>query len=109
MYAINYRPVLIEGRLEVSYPSSTTLLVLSVMPTAIIQGKHRRGNLLIRRAAVIMMCFFTILMVAGRMISCVHWFIDIVGGIILSVSLVMSYKTALSIYICKKYKKLVTK
>ena len=33
MMPINYRPVLIEGFLEASYPSSTTLLVLSVMPT----------------------------------------------------------------------------
>ncbi|MBR0305628.1 MAG: phosphoesterase PA-phosphatase, partial [Lachnospiraceae bacterium] len=33
MIPINYRPILIEGRMEVSYPSSTTLLVLCVMPT----------------------------------------------------------------------------
>ena len=33
MVPINYRPILIEGYLEASYPSSTTLLVLSVMPT----------------------------------------------------------------------------
>ena len=34
-YVINYRPVLIGGYLEASYPSSTTLLVLCVMPTAL--------------------------------------------------------------------------
>ena len=33
MIPINYRPVLIDGFMEASYPSSTTLLVLSVMPT----------------------------------------------------------------------------
>ncbi|MBR5225348.1 MAG: phosphoesterase PA-phosphatase, partial [Clostridia bacterium] len=33
MIPVHYRPVLIDGRMEASYPSSTTLLVLSVMPT----------------------------------------------------------------------------
>ena len=32
---INNRPVLIEGVLEASYPSSTTMLILCVMPTAV--------------------------------------------------------------------------
>ena len=32
MIPINYRPILINGVMEASYPSSTTLLVLSVMP-----------------------------------------------------------------------------
>ena len=35
MIPINYRPVLINGFAEASYPSSTTLLVLSVMPTLV--------------------------------------------------------------------------
>lgn len=41
MMPINYRPVLIEGFLEASYPSSTTLLVLSVMPTLYFQAQRR--------------------------------------------------------------------
>ena len=41
MYPVNYRPVLIEGVMEASYPSSTTLLVLSVMPTLTFQVKRR--------------------------------------------------------------------
>ena len=39
MIQINYRPVLIDGFMEASYPSSTTLLVLSVMPTFWFQAK----------------------------------------------------------------------
>ena len=31
---INYRPILIDGVMEASYPSSTTVLVLCVMPAA---------------------------------------------------------------------------
>ena len=39
--SINYRPILIDGCLETSYPSSTTLLVLCVMPTALLQTNKR--------------------------------------------------------------------
>ena len=38
MVVINYRPTLIEGYLEASYPSSTTMLVTCVMPTAAMQS-----------------------------------------------------------------------
>ena len=38
---VNYRPVLIEGALEVSYPSSTTMLVMCVIPTAVMQLNER--------------------------------------------------------------------
>lgn len=41
---INYRPTLINGVLEASYPSSTTLLVLCVMPTAVMQLNDRIKN-----------------------------------------------------------------
>ncbi len=44
MIPINYRPILIKGRMEISYPSSTTLLVLCVMPTIIEQVKRRVRN-----------------------------------------------------------------
>lgn len=40
-YVVNYRPVLINGFLEASYPSSTTLLVMCVMPTAVMQLNSR--------------------------------------------------------------------
>ena len=43
MIPINYRPILIAGAMEASYPSSTTLLVLSVMPTLLFQV-HRRAR-----------------------------------------------------------------
>lgn len=88
---INYRPILIQGKLEVSYPSSTTLLVLTIMPTAILQIISRISNYIIKNSLLIICIVFTMLMVLGRLLSGVHWLTDIIGGIILSISLVKFY------------------
>ena len=93
---INYRPVLIGGYLEVSYPSSTTLLVLCVMPTAIMQFNTRIKNAIIRWCVVILITVFVAFMVIGRLVSGVHWFTDIVGAALLSACLVMLYKSVIS-------------
>ena len=92
MLPINYRPILIEGVMEASYPSSTTLLVLSVMPTLIFQVNRRINNLIIKRVVSICTILFSTFMVIGRLIAGVHWFTDIVGGILLSAGLFYIYK-----------------
>lgn len=88
---INYRPVLIEGRLEPSYPSSTTMLVMCVMPTVIIQLRTRIENKKLKTLLYVAVIAFVLFMVVGRLLSGVHWFSDIVGGILLSFSLLMIY------------------
>ena len=88
---VNYRPVLIEGALEASYPSSTTLLVLCVMPTAMGQLHSRMKKCVLCRFAMGMLYAFTVFMVAARLISGVHWLTDIVGGLLLSAGLVLLY------------------
>lgn len=88
---INYRPVLIGGVLEASYPSSTTMLVLCVMPTAIAQLYARIQNQILRRFVAFILAAFAVFMVIGRLISGVHWFSDIIGGILLSAGLVLLY------------------
>ena len=88
---INYRPVLINGYLEASYPSSTTMLVMCVMPTAIMQLESRIKNKVFRNVVAITIIAFMAFMVIGRLISGVHWFTDIVGGALFSVGLVMMY------------------
>ena len=90
-FVINYRPVLIAGYLEPSYPSSTTLLVLCVMPTAVMQLNSRIGNSFLRNLVSKSIMLFVAFMVAGRLISGVHWLTDIIGAILLSSGLVWLY------------------
>jgi len=92
VWVINYRPVLIEGVLEASYPSSTTTLVLTVMPTALIQLKSRIRSSRLRRAVLSAGTAFTAFMVIGRVLSGVHWASDIIGGTLLSAGLVLMYR-----------------
>ena len=94
MIPINYRPILIEGIMEASYPSSTTLLVLSVMPVLIEQIQRRLSGIGVKRIITIAAIAFSVFMVTGRLISGVHWFTDIVGGELLSAGLYMLYKAA---------------
>ncbi|MBR0092274.1 MAG: phosphatase PAP2 family protein [Lachnospiraceae bacterium] len=96
MIPVNYRPVLIEGRMEASYPSSTTLLVLSVMPTLLLQVNRRSVNPMTRKAAVVFVFAFSAFMVIGRLISGVHWATDIIGSMLLSVGLFMLYRSAVA-------------
>lgn len=91
---INYRPILIEGRMEASYPSSTTLLVLSVMPALVEQIKRRLSGIRVKQIITIAAIAFSVFMVTGRLITGVHWFTDIVGGELLSAGLYMLYKAA---------------
>ena len=88
---VNYRPVLIEGILEASYPSSTTMLVMCVMPTAVMQLNERIGNKMLRKWFSGAMIVFTVFMVTARLISGVHWLSDIIGGGLISAVLVMTY------------------
>ena len=88
---INYRPVLINGYLEASYPSSTTLLVTCVIPTAVIQFNSRIRNKLLRNIVAVTLIAFIAFMVIGRLLSGVHWLTDIVGGALLSTGLVLMY------------------
>ncbi len=101
MIPINYRPILIEGVMEVSYPSSTTLLVLCVMPTLMEQMNRRLKSKGIKRVLSIITIIFSIFMVLGRLISGVHWFTDIVGGVLLSAGLFCIYK-AVIIWVSKE-------
>ena len=102
MIPINYRPILIGELMEVSYPSSTTLLVLCVMPTLIEQVDRRLESVIFKKIIKAFVICFSALMVFGRLISGVHWLTDIVGSIMLSLGLFCIYKS--SVLLCYKGK-----
>lgn len=96
MVPINYRPILIDGFLEASYPSSTTLLVLTVMPTLIFQVNRRCDNRKMKQITMLFVVLFSAFMVIGRLISGVHWATDIIGSILLSIGLFKLYQSAVT-------------
>ena len=96
MFVVNYRPILINGNLEASYPSSTTMLAMCVMPTAIMQFNTRIKNNGFKKCVNIMITVFTVFMVTGRLISGVHWFSDIIGGALLSAGVVLLYRAIIN-------------
>lgn len=89
---INFRPVLINGYLEKSYPSSTTMLVMCVMITLVMQINRRIKSTSIKLCLDFLVIAFTVFMVIGRLISGVHWISDIIGGALLSTGLVALYR-----------------
>ena len=100
MIPINYRPILIAGFLESSYPSSTTLLVLSVMPTLVEQVNRRSESGVFKGLLKAFSICFSAFMVLGRLLSGVHWLTDIIGSIMLSAGLFCIYRA--SVLLCHK-------
>ncbi len=92
MIPINYRPILIDGAMEASYPSSTTLLVLSVMPTLLFQVNRRANSLTVRHITAAFVILFSAFMVIGRLVAGVHWLTDIIGSVLLSAGLYCLYR-----------------
>ena len=92
-FPINYRPILIEGRMEASYPSSTTLLVLSVMPVFSFQAEIRIKKEAVKKLIRIFVITFSLFMVIGRLVSGVHWLTDIIGSLFISAGLYFIYNS----------------
>ena len=98
MLPINYRPILIDGRMEASYPSSTTLLVLSVMSTLVFRIRRRWGNGRGKTVISRLTMAFSVFVVVGRLLSGVHWLTDIVGAVLLSGGLFSLYRAAVLLW-----------
>ena len=89
---INYRPILMNGFLEASYPSSHTLITICLCGSAIMVNRKLFNNK-ITKIANVLSAIIIIVTVVGRLISGVHWFTDILGGILISIALLMSIYT----------------
>ena len=92
MIPINYRPILIDGLMEASYPSSTTLLVLSIMPTLKYQIDRRSNHSALTKVINIFVICFSLFMVIGRSLAGIHWCTDIIGSVMLSMGLFKLYQ-----------------
>ena len=97
MIPINFRPIPIDGAMEASYPSSTTLLVLSVMPTLIFQVNRKANQSSVKTTVTVITVLFTALMVIGRTVAGVHWLTDILGAVFLSMGLYFLYRSVVLI------------
>ena len=93
---VNYRPVLEDGALESSYPSSHTMLAVCVFISTVMYITKTGLSDGLKKIVKIVMIVLTVAMVYMRMASGVHWFTDIVGGVLLSVALLTMYKAAIS-------------
>ena len=94
-FVINYRPVLINNILEPSYPSSHTLMSICICISSIILNKKIFRNKIAHIENIISIIVMSLIIV-GRIISGVHWFTDILGGIIISSTLVVLFYTILN-------------
>lgn len=97
MIPVNYRPILIDGFMEASYPSSTTLLVLSVMPTLKFQIDRRSNHPIFQKVTAGFVVLFSAFMVIGRLIAGVHWCTDIIASVLLNVGLFKLYQFSVAI------------
>ena len=88
---INYRPILEDGELEASFPSSHTMLAVAVFGSAIVYAIYRIKDDLIKKIIVIASAVLAAGMALGRLISGVHWFTDILGGVLLGCAIVSLY------------------
>lgn len=91
LFVVNYRPVLMNGELEASFPSSHTLFIVCIMGTAIHQFFHRIRSALWCGIAISASGLVIALAVISRLMCGVHWFTDILGGLLLGSALVLTY------------------
>ena len=88
---INYRPVLLEGVLEASYPSSHTMLAICICTSSLLISKYYIKDVSIRNGLDKFTWGLMAILVLGRTLSGVHWLTDIIGGIVISLFLVSLY------------------
>lgn len=92
LVVVNYRPILVDGILEASYPSSHSMVAMTVFGTAAILSEYyikRKGA---RRAVTFLCGLCAGVVVFGRLASGVHWLTDVIGGLLLSAFFIDTFK-----------------
>lgn len=89
---INYRPIILDEGLEASYPSSHTVLAVCVFISAFVEIETLLADKPVWKAILEIACILlTVFTVCGRFFSGVHWVTDIIGALLLSLSLILMY------------------
>ena len=98
---VNYRPMLLpdgEG-IEASFPSSHTMLSCVILGSGLtLLKKYGKKYKTVQLVLTVAFAVMLALIVAGRLISGVHWLTDILGGILLSVALLNAYEGLLKLW-----------
>lgn len=93
--AINYRPIIIDGELEPSFPSSHTVLAICTCVSSLMVYKKyvpaKFQNLVMFTTVLLLTLVFL-----GRTLSGVHWISDILGGVIFSLTLLTYFYTIIN-------------
>ena len=91
---VNYRPVIMPDETvpEASFPSSHTLLACVVFGSAIILADTYVRKHKARKTVRAVFAVLILVMVAGRLLSGVHWITDIIAGLLYSGSLLSAFK-----------------
>ena len=95
-FIVNYRPVLMDGFIEASYPSSHTLMTICLCGSSIIVNRNLFNNKITKFLNILSIAIVLITII-GRLISGVHWFTDIIGGIFISIALLMTLYSTINL------------
>ena len=93
---VNYRPILMDGFIEASYPSSHTLMTACLCGSSIIVNRKLFNNKITKFMNILSIAIVLITII-GRLISGVHWFTDIIGGIFISIALLMTLYSTINL------------
>lgn len=98
---INYRPILVDGILEPSFPSTHSLLVFTVFGTAIFEIKEKITKESVKKYLIVTAITIMVLAFIVRVASGYHWFTDVLAS--LFIALIFSFGFAALKVIIKNY------
>ena len=105
-FPVNYRPVILDEGLEASYPSTHTMLAISIFGCALVEFREVLKKSALKVIQPVCLGLIAAIVI-GRLFSGVHWFTDIVGGVIISAAIVSLYQTIVLYFKPEKKKRKV--
>jgi len=99
---INHRPIFVDGELEGSFPSTHVMLVTFVYLAIGQFIKFKNKPKMVKRVYYGVAIFLITLTSIGRILSLMHWFTDVLGGILLGLTFYFAYLKSIEIVKNKK-------